>query len=86
MSNPLLDLARLQELNRLVHQEKALVELLDVLNFNFNWLIQFCEKNDITVPDRERLYQSQERIKVLIDEITDESYHVDKSDEELPVP
>jgi hypothetical protein len=83
----LLELARLEELTRLVHQEQAIAELLDVLKFNFEWLIRFCETNHIDIPDRERLFQSEQRIRVLLREIaSDESYHQDESDAELPEP
>lgn len=87
VSNPLLDMARLEELNKLVRQEKAVAELLEVMNSNFTWLIRFCEANRIEIPDKERLCESAERISALLHELqSDESYHRDDSNGELPEP
>ena len=69
MNDHILNIARLEELQKLIHKEMVVIELLEVLDFNFQWLIRFCDKNDIEIPDRVRLYESLNKVRLLIDEL-----------------
>jgi len=70
--NPHLKLALTYEMEQLLRREELALELIDVLDFNFQWLLRFCERNRIEIPDRERLYQSLNKVRVLMREISPE--------------
>lgn len=62
-------MVKIQELAKIVRQEADIIELLEVMSFNFQWLLRFCEKKDISIPDRARIYASLDKVRTLIDEI-----------------
>ena len=70
MSARQLELAKVEEMRTLIHKVEAVDELIEVVDFNFKWLLRFCERNNIEIPDRERVYESLNKIRVLIDRIS----------------
>jgi len=73
-------MAMVAETQELIRREKLALELIDVLDFNFQWLLRFCERNNIEIPDRERLYLSLNKVRRLMGQLSPENSHRDDFD------
>ena len=69
MENDTLKATLAQEMQELLKKERIAVDLIDMLDFNFQWLFRFCERNHIEIPDRERIYRSLNRVRELTGEL-----------------
>ena len=69
LQNHFLEIELIEHIRELIRKERLTLEILDVLDFNFRWLLQFCQKNDIVIPDRARLQMSWNRLRKAIREL-----------------
>ena len=65
-----IDLSIADFMRQLILRERKVMELFDILNYNYQWLIRFCEKNGIDIPDRERVHRSWSRVRDVIDDLS----------------
>jgi len=76
MSDEQIKLALLEEARELVHKEKLTLELFEILDARMVWLIRFCRKNGIEIPNQEALIRDEQRIKRLMGELSGEAPEV----------
>jgi hypothetical protein len=76
LTNPKIELALVEEMRQLIQKENVMSEILEVMDCDFMWLLRFCERNNITIPDRDRLLRAKLRLKSLLG-----SFYSDAPDE-----
>jgi hypothetical protein len=71
-SSDYLALALNEKFKELIRKERLTIELFEILDSRMNWLIRFCQKNGIPMPDAERIGADESRIKALMTQIAEE--------------
>lgn len=81
-----LELALVEKANELIRKERLTPELFDILDARIVWLIHFCQRNAIDIPNKEMIVIDEARIKALMDEISPDAQRPFKSPEDATEP
>jgi hypothetical protein len=65
-----LELALVEKTRELIRKERLTLDLFEILDARMNWLIRFCQKNGIPIPDNARIIEDEARISYLMDQIS----------------
>ena len=81
-----MELALVEKARELIRKESLTLELLDILDARMNWLIRFCQRNGIEIPDTEGIVRDETRIKTLMGEISPAMQRPYKSPDDATEP
>ena len=89
--NDLLKIQKLYEIREALEFKKANQELYDLLIYNTVWLLKYCQKNGIKLPNIEQLYVKIKNVRQKVDNIypanpSDEFLQHKKSDKDFTKP
>jgi hypothetical protein len=78
--------AAFEELKEALQVKRVNDELLEFLAASLRWIIHYCNRNNLPIPEREKIFELMDRAieiekKLPSQYIADESYHPDDEDD-----